>query len=46
MKDKRIDEYTIHLIILIVFTGVLILLERIFSESLEGFFMRFYQHFL
>ena len=37
MKDKRIDEYTIHLIILIVFTGVLILLEHIFSESLEGF---------
>lgn len=38
MKSKRIDEYTIHLIILIVFTGVLILLERVFSDSLEGFF--------
>jgi len=38
MKDKKLDEYTIHLIVLIIFTGVLILLERIFSESLEGFF--------
>ncbi len=38
MKEKRLDEYTVHLIILIIFTGVLILLERIFSESLEGFF--------
>jgi len=38
MKTKRLDEYTVHLIILIVFTGVLIILERIFSESLEGFF--------
>jgi len=38
MKNKRLDEYTVHLIILIVFAGILILLERIFSKSLEGFF--------
>jgi len=38
MKDKRLDEYTVHLIILIIFTGVIVSLERIFSESLEGFF--------
>ena len=33
-----LDEYTVHLICLIIFTGVLIVLEHIFSESLEGFF--------
>jgi hypothetical protein len=38
MKNKRLDEYTVHLIILVVFTGGLLLLERILSESVEGFF--------
>ena len=38
MKNKRLDEYTINMILLIIFTGVLIILERIFSISLEGFF--------
>jgi hypothetical protein len=38
MKDKKLDEYTVHLIVLIVFNGVLIVLERIFSESIERFF--------
>jgi len=35
---KKLDEYTINLILLVIFTGVLIVLERIFSESLQGFF--------
>ncbi|HDH27676.1 MAG TPA: hypothetical protein ENH13_00935 [Euryarchaeota archaeon] len=34
---KKIDEYTIHLIVLVIFLGALILLEHIFSESLESF---------
>lgn len=41
MKNKGLDEYTIHLIILIVFTGVLIILEHFFTKSIEGFFYAF-----
>lgn len=35
---RKLDEYTIHLIILVIFTGALILLEHIFSKSLQSFF--------
>ena len=35
---KTLDEYTINLILLVIFTGVLIVLGRIFSDSLQGFF--------
>jgi len=35
---KKLDEYTINLIFLVIFTGVLIALERIFGESLQRFF--------
>lgn len=35
---KKIDEYTLNLIIIVIFAGALIILERIFSQSLEGFF--------
>lgn len=35
---KKLDEYTINLILLVIFTGVLIVLERVFSESLQRFF--------
>jgi hypothetical protein len=38
VKARWLDEYTVHLIILIILAGVLILLERIFTKSLEGFF--------
>lgn len=38
MANKKFDEYTVHLILLIFFTGAIIFLERIFSESIEGFF--------
>lgn len=38
MKAKKLVENTAHLIIIIVFAGALILLERIFGGSLEGFF--------
>lgn len=44
MKNKGLDEYTIHLIILIVFTGVLIILEHFFTKSIEGFFLRIFTY--
>jgi hypothetical protein len=35
--SKRLDERTIHLVVLIIFAGALIALERVFTQSLEGF---------
>jgi hypothetical protein len=37
-NNKKPDEYTINLIVLIVFSGALILLGYIFSDSISGFF--------
>lgn len=35
---KKLDEYTINLILLVIFTAALIVLERIFGNSLQDFF--------
>ena len=35
---KKLDDHTIHLIGLVIFTGLIILLEHIFSDSLQSFF--------
>ena len=34
---KKLDEYTVHIIVLVIFTGALIALERIFEKSIEDF---------
>lgn len=38
MNNEKFDDNTVHLIFLIIFTGAIIFLEHIFSDSIEGFF--------